>query len=61
MSRAACGWIYFDCLDGVLNLEDTAFWRKGIDSTIVIAPALWYLYFELNMFDMTYSYYLKNI
>ena len=31
---------YIDCLDGILNLIDSAFWRESVDTTIVVLLAV---------------------
>jgi hypothetical protein len=44
--------MYLDCLDGVLDLEDPALGREGVDAAIVVAPAWTVGYLLLNMLDM---------
>ncbi len=34
-----CGAVYLDCLDGILDLKQTALGREGVDAAIVLGPA----------------------
>lgn len=52
MSRAALRIVYFDCLDGVFDLENAALGREGVDASIVVGPEWLREYLELNMLDI---------
>jgi hypothetical protein len=44
---------YFDGFDGVFDLEDSAFRRKSVDASIVVAPEIdGKAYLELNIMDI---------
>lgn len=46
------GYVYFDGLDGIFDLENTSFGRESVNASVVVRSILLWSYLELNMFDI---------